>query len=135
MEFLYQGILSFFAYTSVILAKDADEKVKTWQTEATVRELFQSVRSAKETNTPTRTTHHQLSAPGNRDTSELEAIPEPEDGDGSDRDVSLPHTGMYAIRSRCNFSTVFISNEIEENDIFWHWICCHGWEFIFLYKI
>ena len=94
------------------------KQVKTWQTEATVRVLFQSVHSAKEPITPTRTTRHQFSAPGNSDTSELEAVPEPEHGDGSDRDVRLPHTGIYAIRSRSNFSTVFISNEIEENDIF-----------------
>ena len=34
--------------------------------------------------------------------------------------TSVNHTltGIYAIRSRSNFLSVFISNEIEENDIF-----------------
>ena len=30
-------------------------------------------------------------------------------------------TGIYAIRSRSNFHSVFISNDIEENDIFGTW--------------
>lgn len=73
-----------------------------------------------ETDTPTQITHHQLSAPAsNSNTSDLEATPELKHGNGSDRDIREPHTGIYAIRSRSNFfGSVLISNEIEENDIF-----------------
>ena len=62
-------------------------------------------------------THHQLPAPAsNSNTSDLKAAPELKHGNGSDRDIRQPHTGIYAIRSRSNFFSVFISNEIEEND-------------------
>ena len=64
-------------------------------------------------------THHQLSAPASKsNTSDFEAAPELKHGNGRDREVRQPHTGIYAIRSRSNFFSVFISNEREENDIF-----------------
>ena len=64
-------------------------------------------------------THHQLSVPASKsNTSDFEAASELKHGNRSDRDIRQPHTGIYAIRSRSNFFSVFISNEIEENDIF-----------------
>ena len=59
-----------------------------------------------------------LSAPASKsNTSDFEAAPEFKHGNGSDHDIRQPHTGIYAIRSRSNFFSVFISNEREENDI------------------
>ena len=69
--------------------------------------------------TPCQITHHQLSAPASKsNTSDFEVAPELKHGNGSDRDIRQPHTGIYAIRSRSNFFSVFISNEREQNDIF-----------------
>jgi len=107
------GTLPFYMYTSVNLDTEADE-TSHYLAEATVQELFKSVsstRSTRETDTPTQTTHNQLSAAGNSDISDLGAVPEPED-------VRLPHTGIYAIRGRSNVFSVFISSEMEQNDIF-----------------
>ena len=75
--------------------------------------------SEMQTATCCQITHHQLSAPAsNSNTSDLEAAPELKHGNESDRDTRQPFTGIYAIRGRSNFFSVFISNEIEENDIF-----------------
>ena len=95
-------------YMSVNLGKDTNETSHDLA-EAIVQELFKSVSSSMETDTPTQKTHHQLSAqPSNSNTSDLEAIPELKHGNGSDCDIRQPHTGIYAIRSRSNFFSVFI---------------------------
>lgn len=52
--------------------------LKHAMTELKRKSIFKSVSSAQETDTPTQTTHHQLSGPGNSNTSDLEAVPEPE---------------------------------------------------------
>ena len=108
-------------YTSVNLDTEADETSMHDLAEATVQELFKSVsctRSRRESDTPTQTTHNQLSAVGNSDISDLDAVPEPEDGNKSGHGVRLSHTGTYAIRGRSNVFSVFISREMEQNDIF-----------------
>ena len=110
-------------YTSVNLQTEVDETSHDLA-EATVEELLKSVsstRSTQETDTPTQTTHNQLSAAGNIDISVLDAVPEPtepEDGNESGHDVRLPHAGIYAIRGKSNMFSVFISSEMEKNDIF-----------------
>ena len=77
----------------------------------------QRCRSEMQNATRRQITHHQLPAPAsNSNTCDLEAAPELKHGNGSDRDVLQPHTGIYAIRNRSNFFSLFISNEIEEND-------------------
>lgn len=117
------GTLPFYMYTSVNLHTEVDETSHDLA-EATVEELFKSVsstRSTRETDTPTQTTHNQLSAAGNTDISVLDAVPEPtepEDGNESGHDVRLPHTGIYAIRGRSNIFSLFISSEMKHNDIF-----------------
>ena len=50
--------------------------------------------------------------------SDVEVAPEPEQGSESDQNMRLPHTGVYSIKSRSSFFVVFISDEIEENDLF-----------------
>jgi len=107
-------------YTSVNLDTEADETSHDLA-KATVQELFKSVsstRSTREADTPTQTTHNQLSAAGNSDISDLSAVPEPEDGNERGYDVRLPHAGIYAIRGRSNVFSVFISSEMEQNDVF-----------------
>lgn len=114
------GTLPFYMYTSVNLDTEAEETSHA-KAEATVQELFKpvsSTRSTRETDTPTQTTHHQLSAAGNSDISDYDAVPEPEDGNENSHDVRLPHTGTYAIRGRSNVFSVFISTELGQNDIF-----------------
>ena len=85
--------------------------------EATVQELLKSVSSTWETDIPTQTTHNRLSAAGKSDISDYDAEPEPEDGNESSHDVRLPHTETYAVRGRSNAFSVFISSEMEQNDI------------------
>jgi len=107
-------------YTSVNLDTEANEPSHDLA-EATVKELFKSVnstRSTRETDTPTQTTHSQLSAAGNSDISDLDAVPEPNDGNKSSHDMHLPQTRIYAIRGRSNVFSIFISNKTEQNDIF-----------------
>ncbi|KAJ7384374.1 hypothetical protein OS493_022487 [Desmophyllum pertusum] len=109
------GTLPFYMYTSVNSDNDADDQV-----EVTMQELFKAVSSAWEADTPT---HHQSSSSVNSNrtnSSDLEAIPEPEHHrNESDHDTrQLPHSGIYAIRSRSNVFSMFISDTIEANDIF-----------------
>ena len=114
------GTLPFYMYTSVNLDTEADETSHDLA-EATVQELFKSVsstRSTRKTDTPTQTTHNQLSAAGNSDICDLDAVPEREDGNESGHDVRLPHTGIYTISGRSNVFSIFISSEMEQNDIF-----------------
>ena len=112
------GTLPFYMYISVNLHTEVDETGHDLA-EATVEELFKSVsstRSTRETDTPTQTTHNQLSAAGNIDISVLDAVPEPtepKDGNESGHDVRLPHTGIYAIRGRSNIFSLFISSEMK----------------------
>ena len=85
--------------------------------EAGVQIKMVGCRSEMQNATRCQITHHQLSVPAsNSNTSDLEATPELKHGNGSDRDIRQPHPGIYAIRNGSNFFSVFISNEIEEND-------------------
>ncbi|KAJ7384367.1 hypothetical protein OS493_022480 [Desmophyllum pertusum] len=86
------GTLLFYMYTSVNSDNDADDQV----------ESSSSVNSNR------------------TNSSDLEAIPEPEHHrNESDHDTrQLPHSGIYAIRSRSNVFSMFISDTIEANDIF-----------------
>jgi len=51
------------------------------------------------------------------DISDLAAVPEPEDGNESSHDVRLPHSEIYTVRGRSNVFSMFLSSEIEQNDI------------------
>ena len=56
-------------------------------------------------------THYKLSALASySNISDLEAAPELKHGNGNDLDIRQPYTGIYAIRSRSNFFSVFVSN-------------------------
>ena len=75
-------------YTSVNLDTEAEETSHDLA-EATVKELFKPVSSTRytqETDTPTQTTPNRLSAAGNSDISDYDAVPEPEDGNESSHD-------------------------------------------------
>ena len=70
-----------------------------------------TVSSAKEADTPT-------NPPGNSSSCDEEPVTEPGNGNQSDLNThQAPHTGIYAIRSKSNFFSVFISSKIDANDI------------------
>ena len=75
-------------YTSVNLDTEAEETSHDLA-EATVKELFKpvsSTRYTRETDTPRQTTPNRLSAAGNSDISDYDAVPEPEDGNERSHD-------------------------------------------------
>lgn len=98
------GTLPFYMYTS---DKDA-EVTNDDLAQGTVQELFKSLSSPPRSDAQIETANRQLSEPGNSNASDTDVVPQPE---------RLPHTGVYAIRSRSSFFSVFISDEIEEDAI------------------
>ena len=100
------GTLPFYMYMSEESYKNAEEQALT-----SMQELFKAVSSAKEADTPT-------NPPGNSSSCDEEPVTEPGNGNQSDLNThQAPHTGIYAIRSKSNFFSVFISSKIDANDI------------------
>ena len=100
------GTLPFYMYMSEESCKNAEEQALT-----SMQELFKAVSSAKEADTPT-------NPPGNSSSWDEEPVTEPGNGNQSDLNThQAPHTGIYAIRSKSNFFSVFISSKIDANDI------------------
>ena len=93
-------------YMSEESLKNVEEQALT-----SMQELFKAVSSVKEADTPT-------NPPGNSSSCDEEPVTEPGNGNQSDLNThQAPHTGIYAIRSKSNFFSVFISSKIDANDI------------------
>ena len=88
-------------YSKANVDKDPDATSEDLA-EATAEEIFKSVNS-QESDAQIQTTNCQLSAPGDSYASDVEVAPEPEQGSESDQNMRLPHTGIYAIKSRSSF--------------------------------
>ena len=86
-------------YTS---GKDAEE-TRDGLAKATVQELFKSLSSALESDAQMQTANRQLSEPGYSNASDTDVVPEPECESESNENLRLPHTAVYAIRSRSSF--------------------------------
>lgn len=93
----------FYMYTLTDSHNSAKEQALT-----SMQELFKAVSSAKEAHTPTHPS-------GSSSDSDVEPVPESGHGNQSDHNT---HTGTYAVRSKSNFFSVFVSSKIDANDIF-----------------
>ena len=97
------GTLPFYIYTKA----DANDSTEE-QALASIQEPFKAVNSEKEADT-------LVHPPGTSSTSDVEPVPLP----GHDQKTyNSSYTGVYAIKCKSNFFSIFISRTIDANDFF-----------------
>ena len=88
------GTLPFYMYTSADANDSTEEQALT-----SIQEFFKAVSSEKEVDT-------SVHPPGNSYRSDVEPVPLPR------------HTGIYVIKCKSNFFSIFTSRTIDANDFY-----------------